>query len=102
LCLPEITIPEEDKNSVFAYNCSVTWYLFNDVLPCYKFFNQQDIFGRIDPQVIVDLNAWMRSNPPKWVMISREETENKDFLNIISEKYSEVTKNERYIIYRLK
>lgn len=98
---PEFTIPEEEKSNVLAYNLDSGWYLYQKVLPSYKYFTNQDFWIAMNPGILDEFNEVMRKNPPCWVIIRPDYMGNKELEIILNTQYEINTNNNTYTVYRL-
>ena len=60
-------IPAEDRDSVWGYNINPAWYYVADILPCYKYFINQEQQLLIDPQIKQEIAEMLSDHPPKWI-----------------------------------
>ena len=86
-----------------AYSVPSNWYLYQDVLPCYKYFVNQDSWGlHVDSTVWVDFNEMMITTPPLWI-ITPKTISNIELEKILQKNYNiHPASNDDYIVYSLK
>lgn len=60
-------IPMEDQDSVWGYNINPAWYYVADILPCFKYFINQEQHLLIDPQMKQEIVVMLSEHPPKWI-----------------------------------
>ncbi|MDR1847262.1 MAG: hypothetical protein LBR17_04000 [Bacteroidales bacterium] len=100
--IPKYKIPDSEKSNVIGYNAPATWYLHEDITPCYKYaFLQEHWAGKITQEVKDDFNSFMLNEKPLWLLTTTE-IHNPTLTNIISRYYIEKDKTDDYILYRLK
>jgi hypothetical protein len=97
---PLTEIPEQEKYSVIGYDVESSWFLRNNMLPCYKYFQSHRIQTVSDPQIKEDFNTMVINDLPLWVMINIP-SENPELVEILQNKYVVKSKNEEFILYSL-
>jgi hypothetical protein len=60
-------IPMEDRDSVWGYNINPAWYYVADILPCFKYFINQEQHLLIDPQMKQEIVDMLSEHPPKCI-----------------------------------
>ncbi len=60
-------IPENERDSVLAYNVDAQFYLAAELAPCQKYFIHQDWQAAADPAMQAEIARLFREDPPKWV-----------------------------------
>ena len=99
-------IPENERDSVLAYNVDAQFYLAAELAPCQKYFIHQDWQAAADPAMQAEIARLFREAPPKWVAAGG--VENAAVAALLEEKYtpaSEFAGFEEYAgytLYRLK
>jgi hypothetical protein len=95
-------IPDNERDSVFAYNFKAYIWLYADVYPCIKYCAWQNHYIEIMPQIEQELQDIFASDPPKWLLLKPEPGRLPDFLNdALASDYKEYYSNEMYVLYRL-
>lgn len=96
-------IPEKELNSVWGYNVDSQWYLDMNVIPCFKYFYQQEWQGQANPKISRDIVQMLKSKSPKWIVTKNEERfGEKNVQEIIEENYDLVSQNEDTRLYSYK
>lgn len=62
-------IPEEERESVIAYNVYANYYYHADILPCYKYFTLQKWLTTDKVNVYQDFMKYLIDEHPLWVII---------------------------------
>lgn len=94
-------IPAEDKDSVFGYNISASWFLTADIMPCFKIFILHEWWAEMYPEFGRQINQMMIETPPKWVIIHNIDIVNsRQFLNIINSDYELVDEYNHDLLYK--
>ena len=79
-------IPEDEKDSVVGFNFPCQYYLYADIVPCFKYYTHQEWWSISDPTIINSFIEYVDSGDVLWLMTLPEE-DNTDVLGVISEKY---------------
>lgn len=89
-------IPESEHDSIWGYNIPAHFYMYADVVPCYKYFVLQDFQSESASQIKYEINDMLDSrNTPKWIIINNTDKINNEKLNrLLSEKYRYVMKED--------
>ena len=89
-------IPESEYDSIWGYNIPAHFYMYADVIPCYKYFVLQDFQSESAPQIKYEISDMLDSrNTPKWIIINNTDKMNNEKLNrLLSEKYRYVMKED--------
>lgn len=96
-------IPNKDKESVLGYNTSSQWFLANDILPCTRFYTNQDWWNKFDKIVCKEINELLDNNSPKWIIVSDiDNIQNEDVKNKILSNYELIDENSTGSLYKYK
>jgi len=96
-------IPADEKDSVYAYPISSSFWVHSGLLPCYKYFIMQEQHAKHDPNIIVEINNMMQENPPLWLISAgREYSSNNRFWEIVDKNYKLHTVTGGFELYRKK
>ncbi|MCH5210986.1 MAG: glycosyltransferase family 39 protein [Oscillospiraceae bacterium] len=96
-------IPDSEKDSVFGYNVSSAWFLYADIMPCFKLFTLQEEWAMHYPEFGRQINQMMIDSPPKWVIVHNIDIiKSSQFLNLLDENYEFTDENGYDLLYRLK
>ncbi len=79
-------IPETDRNSVIGYNAPSLFYLYTDIVPCYKYYTMQDWQSSKSEAMTFENVKFYESGIAKWIIVY-DEVENLEIKNAIDEKY---------------
>ena len=94
-------IPEEERDSVIAYNVLGTFYFHADIIPCYRYFTLQKWMTTEIVNVNREFMRYVSEEHPLWVVISPDE-ENKTIHSILDTAYIGKWSDEVYSYYRYK
>lgn len=95
-------IPDNELNSVYAYQVMARFYPSSGLLPCYKYFTMQEWHGKYNPAVLDSINLMMEKQPPLWVVSQfRDMSNNERFYEIVNQKYHLHYKNDLFEVFRL-
>lgn len=94
-------IPEEEKDSVIGYNIYARYYMYADIVPCYKYYTFQKWWSESNPSIDKDFMKWLKDEKPVWVITNSTESD-AQLTDILQEEYE--LKNESVLlhVYRLK
>jgi hypothetical protein len=96
-------IPENERNSIYAYQTMTRFHASSGTFPYYKYFMMQEWQGKYNPQLLADINDMLENNSPKWVITQfRDQSTNHRFWEIIDQKYELHYKNYLFELYKLK
>lgn len=96
-------IPQEDRDKVFGYDVSSAWFLEADIMPCYRLFTLQESWAEHYPKFGRDINEFMISTPPKWVVIHNIDiVRSRQFIDIIDREYELVSQVSYDLLYKRK
>lgn len=93
-------IPESERDQVIGYQIPVSYYLFGDTVPCYKYYTWQESWARIDNRILADFMEWAREEKPLWILTPPGE-DNPYLLEILQQQYEIQFENQLLICYRL-
>lgn len=94
-------IPEEERDSVIGYNIHARYYMYSDIIPCYKYYTFQKWWSVSDPTIDKEFMAWLENEPPLWVMKHPGERDEK-LMTILNKSYELKSENDILSVYRLK
>ena len=69
-------IPEFERDSVFSFQIDMTWFECNQITPCCKYVVNLPFFLCLDPPIQDDILNTLKNNPPKWLVIGDDFSEN--------------------------
>ena len=93
-------IPEEDKDSVYAYNIDPYWYTYADLFPCIKYCGWHEHYIKLIPEISDDLEQIFNENPPAWLVLPCDHGYMPDFMEEkLGTEYELSYQNERYHLY---
>ena len=96
-------IPQDERDSVFGYDVSAAWFLEADIMPCYRLFTLQESWSEHYPEFGREINEFMQTTPPRWVVIHNIEIiKSRQFLNIIDSDYELVSEVGYDLLYKRK
>lgn len=107
----EITelIPENERDSVLAYNVHSQYYIASDIVPCYKYFMLQDWMGSFNDELKKEFKEFISSNQVKYIIENGEKnaySENvgpeNDLDYLIEPAYEEIGRNDSFVLLRRK
>lgn len=94
-------IPETERTSIIGYKISPAYYLYADVIPCYKYYTLQDTWAITTPEILTDFMTYIRTEKPLWVLTVPGE-DNEQLRGIVEENYTLSIMDEFIWFYRLK
>lgn len=81
-------IPAEDRDSVFGYDVSASWFLYADIMPCFRLFTLQESWASHYPEFGRQINQMIMDNPPKWIIVHNIDIiESRQFLSLLDKNY---------------
>ena len=92
-------IPEEERDSVIAYDVLATYYYHADIIPCYKYFTLQRWLTTEKINVNREFMHYVAEEHPLWVVIPTNE-KNKTIHKILDAAYACKWSDEAYSYYR--
>ncbi len=84
-------VPEEDFDSVWAYDVNARFYLYADVLPCYTYFVFQSFHSQAAPDIATEINEMLLGDDtPQWIVIGTalENLTNETLQMVLTEEYT--------------
>ena len=96
-------IPEEERNSVWAYEVPMRWYAIADIMPYCKYCGWQEHYMELSPQIASEVREMLETDPPIWIVTgSGKEIENMIVKTKLQENYELFIENSDCSLYRLK
>ena len=92
-------IPEEERDSVIAYDVLANFYYHADIVPCYRYFTLQRWLTTEKVNVNREFMRFVAYEHPLWVVIPTEE-ENQTIHKILDTYYTCKWSDETYSFYR--
>ena len=92
-------IPEEERDSVIAYNALANYYYHADIIPCYKYFTLQKWMTTEKVNVNQEFICFLEEKHPLWVVLPVEE-ESEKIRSILEDDYVCRRTDEKYAYYR--
>ena len=92
-------IPEEERDSVIAYNVQSDFYFHADIIPCYKYFTLQRWMTTEKVNVYREFMRFVWEEHPLWVVIRADE-EDKTIRSILDVDYTCKWSDEAFSYYR--
>ncbi len=97
----DLEIPQDEKDSVIAYGLFASWYIKEDIIPCCKYFVNQEWWSKADSRILEEFNYIMENQSPLWI-VTKTTYKNQKLFEILNRKYTEVMSNKYYIAYTLR
>ena len=77
LSIQEITelsrkIPMDARNSVLGIDIPVSFYVYADIQPCFRYFCLQDSHARVLPHVSEEILNFLSVSPPEYLIVSQK------------------------------
>lgn len=94
-------IPDSEKDSVIGFNIPSSYYLCANILPCYKYYTQQEWWAINDSTVLTDFFDWAYRCRPKWFAIAPNE-DNPEVLTLLNSHYECVASDEYVVLFHVK
>ncbi len=96
-------IPEDELDSVYCYDVLPVWYAYTDTVPYIKYCGWQSHYISLVPEIGEEIEEVFNTNPPRWLVLSKERGELADFLEeSLKNDYKFIFSNEKYSLYSLK
>ena len=92
-------IPEEDRDSVIAYDLLANYYFHADILPCYKYFTLQRWLTTEKVNVRQEFMHYLSEGHPLWVVVPATERD-AAIKDILASDYSCRLSDGIYTYYR--
>ncbi len=83
-------IPENERNSVLAYNVQADWYLITGIVPAHNHFSNQDWRNGFSEDLRLSDENFFKNHAPKWLIVCNG-IENKVIAEIVAKEYKEVS-----------
>ncbi len=80
-------IPEEDRDEVIGYNMESRFYMYTDIVPCFKYYTLQDWQSGKSEDMIEENVEFYRSGKAKWIAVNYS-VDLEPIRNAIEENYS--------------
>lgn len=93
-------IPEEERDSVIGYNIYARYYMYADIIPCYKYYTFQKWWSESNPSIDKDFMKWLEEDKPLWVITNANESD-KQLNGILEEVYELKNESKHLKVYRL-
>lgn len=95
-------ITEDERDSVYCYNLSPSWYMYADLIPCIKYCGWQNHYISLDPGIELDLKQIFEAAPPKWLVLPEYVGTLSSFLvTELQTRYVYYYSNDAYLLYKL-
>ena len=99
------SIPKNERDSVWSYDVQPQFYLYADIIPCYKYFTLQSFQSQSNEFIMPGIKEMLSNTPPNWIVISgTSQLKNDDLVEKLTEDYrlvSEVNYGLNLRLYRL-
>lgn len=95
-------IPEEERNSVLAYNIRPRWYVIGELQPCYRLGAYQENFTRLIPELAKEQEEKLNQDPPVWVAVEQEYLDCPQLEEMLKKDYEKVDETEGITLYSRK
>lgn len=92
-------IPEEERDSVIAYNVQASYYYHADLIPCYRYFTLQRWMTTEKVNVNLEFMEYLEAEHPLWVIVPAEEGD-MTIRAILDSSYTCERTDEKYSYYR--
>ncbi len=90
-CVTQImsNVPEDEMDSVWAYDTNARFYLYADVLPCYTYFVSQSFHAQAAPEIATEIDTMLTTDAPLWVVtgVAAEELSNETLQSVLEAEY---------------
>ena len=70
------------SDSVWGYNVRAKDYLYMGVLPCYRYFAEQEWMMEANPSIRGELEEYLTQDGPEWIFLGSSETEMLEWLTV--------------------
>ncbi len=97
-CLSDI--PEEERGSVLGYSVPAEYYLFGDLVPCYRYAILQENWGSVDAKITEDMLQFLSEGKARWIVTLPNGYDSREVAAILERDYELVNENEYCILYR--
>lgn len=94
-------IPDDEKDSVIGYNIYARYYMYADIVPCYKYYTFQKWWSESNPSIDKDFMKWLNEEKPLWVITNSKEND-EQLINILEEDYEIKKESVLLNVYRAK
>lgn len=85
-------IPEEDQDSIWAYDVNPSFYMYAKVLPCYKYFSLQSYMASANLAIDEEISCFIQTETPKYIVIPASgEISNDEVRYVIENKCKLIT-----------
>lgn len=83
-------IPEEEQDSIWAYDVKARFYLYADVLPCDTYFVSQSFHAQAAPDIAREIDEMLLTNAPQWIVLSTalENVASETLQTVLAEEYT--------------
>jgi hypothetical protein len=96
-------IPDDEKTQVFGYDTPAMWFYESGITPMYHYFTMQSWMAKSDPSITENINAFVLSTKPKWIVTYDELAgTNPVVLRELAKNYEPVAQNSSGYLYRRK
>lgn len=92
-------IPEEERDSVIAYDILANYYFHADIVPCYKYYTLQKWMTTDKVNVDGEFLNYVAEDHPMWVIIPTDEN-SEGIRNVLAKEYSCELSDDVYSYYR--
>lgn len=81
-------IPENEKESIWAYDVNPSFYMYANVLPCYKYFSLQSYMAPANSDIDDEISAFITAKPPQYIVVNTDpEIKNDDMKYVMENRY---------------
>lgn len=93
-------IKKDKEVSVFGYDAPAMWFLENDIKPPIRYFTMQEWMAKSDPRIYDEVNDYVINEKPKWIVIYKEDIDNKVLKKELISNYKKVESNSAGILFK--
>jgi len=95
-----MVIPENERDSVIAFNVEPKYYLYMDIIPCHRYFMSQEWWASFDEVVNEEFMTFLKNDKPLWIVTNKRE-DNSELMDIIENNYTKKSESEYLFFYRI-
>lgn len=93
-------IKKDKEVSVFGYDAPAMWFLENDIKPPIRYFTMQEWMAKSDPRIYDEVNDYVINEKPKWIVLYKEDIDNKVLKKELISNYKKVESNSAGILFK--
>jgi hypothetical protein len=97
----EIVSGINHKDRILAYHDEPYFYMASDVLPCYKYYTNQDFAGESDSKVEQEFVEYLKSGKVKYIVVGKKRLKGLKHKEIVESRYKLIKKTDTLQLYKL-